>query len=122
MEIIVKLRELHKNSELTAGAVMLEIEARQKLLPTLVGWLYPGIVKDEIQELEAMQLSFHLDIWDQTVGCNHCGRADWAENSTDDPTLWHAPGCPCYGRRDVAGHWYDLEYVEREVLGRRCGL
>lgn len=123
METIAQIRDRYQEGELTAEAVDQEIAARYRVLPTLVGWLYPGIVQAEISELEALKLSFNMDVWDQTIGCNACGRADWQENATDDPTLWHAPECPCYGRRDVAGYWFNLDYVEKTVLGgKRCGL
>lgn len=62
-----------------------------------------------------------LDFCDQTVGCNNCGLAWWAENATEDPTLFHDKECPLYGRRDVAEHWFNVPLVERE-LGRRIGI
>lgn len=69
----------------------------------------------------AEELSRLMSIWDQTVGCDHCNSAWWGENNTEDPTLFHAPDCPCYGRRDVAEYWFNLDVIESE-LGRRCGL
>jgi hypothetical protein len=42
---IIELRERHTKSELTAEELEAEIASRRGILPTLVGWLYPGIVQ-----------------------------------------------------------------------------
>lgn len=69
---------------------------------------------------DAKKLSEHMDVWDQTIGCNNCNRAWWAENNTDDPTLFHEPDCELFGRRDVADYWFNLPRIEQE-LGHPCG-
>ncbi len=69
----------------------------------------------------AEELSTFLDVWDQTIGCSDCQKAWWAENYTDDPTLFHTTECPLYGRRDVAAYVFNLEYIEGE-LGHRVGI
>lgn len=68
---------------------------------------------------DAETLSKLMDFCDQTVGCE-CGHTWWGEEYTEDPTLFHKKSCPCYGRRDVAAFWFDLEVIEAK-LGRRVG-
>jgi hypothetical protein len=53
----------------------------------------------------AARLAAHLSVWDQTVGCDLCGRAWWAENATDPLEDFHAGGCPLKGRRDAHAAW-----------------
>lgn len=45
-----------------------------------------------------------LEVWDQTVGCSNCGKADWGDNAApaDSPFDWHDEKCPLRGRADVA--------------------
>ncbi len=42
-----------------------------------------------------------LSIWDQTIGCDHCFKAWWAENATERIEDFHDIRCPLRGRRDV---------------------
>lgn len=50
------------------------------------------------------ELAACLEVWDQTVGCSHCGKADWGEDAAppNQPYGWHDERCPLYGREDVA--------------------
>ncbi len=54
---------------------------------------------------EAEKLAERLDIFDQTIGCERCGRAWWAENATRFVTQFHADDCPLKGRADVHAIW-----------------
>ncbi len=54
-----------------------------------------------------------LDIFDQTIGCNHCGQAWWAENFTAKIDDFHADDCPLKGRRDIHEMW-GVNYPDRE--------
>lgn len=120
MATIVGLCEKFREGHLSRTDIQDEIAARRKILPTLVGNLYPGILCDEIHVLEVMELASWMSVWDQTIGCNRCVRAWWGDYDTEDPTMFHRDDCPNLGRRDVAAHWFNLDYVEK-CLGRRCG-
>ncbi len=78
---------------------------------------FPGVLKTEMTFEEMVAA---VDIWDQTIGCDNCGKAWWAENATEDPTMFHRNGCPVKGNRTVAFHHMDVDYIENE-LGRRIG-
>lgn len=54
---------------------------------------------------EAERLAEFLDVFDQTVGCNRCGQAWWAENATRLAADFHADDCPLKGRIDVHAIW-----------------
>lgn len=54
-------------------------------------------------------------VCDQTIGCSNCGKVWWAENYTDDPTMFHALECELRGRRDIACEWFNVEYIENEL-------
>lgn len=51
---IEELREASKNGTLTREMVIIEIHQRAELIKTMVGTLYPGILTDEICELEML--------------------------------------------------------------------
>lgn len=70
---------------------------------------------------DAKRLGEHLSIWDQTIGCDNCGVGWWAENSTDDMTLFHAATCPLLGNREAHAEMVNLEHVEKRI-GRRLGV
>lgn len=67
------------------------------------------------------ELGEHLSIWDQTIGCDNCGVGWWAENSTDDMTLFHDSTCPLLGNREAHAEMVNLEHVEKKI-GRRLGV
>ena len=69
---------------------------------------------------DAEHLAVELEVADQTIACRKCGNAWWAENNTDDPTLFHESTCPLFGRRDVAEFVFNLSLIE-ESLGHTCG-
>jgi len=52
MESIEKLRKLSETGELTAEAARQQIEARQHTVSHLIGYLYPDVLRGEINELE----------------------------------------------------------------------
>lgn len=54
---------------------------------------------------EAEKFAEFLDVWDQTVGCEWCGQAWWAENATPHMADFHAGDCPLKGRLDVHAIW-----------------
>lgn len=65
------------------------------------------------------ELSVHfLQIWDQTIGCALCDKADWDEDNTEDPTLFHDQGCMMYALRSTKH--YNVPYIEKK-LGREIG-
>lgn len=73
--------------------------------------------------LEIGGIEIFLGIWDQTVGCDFCGNSWWADNFTDDPTMFHAIWCPLYGNRTVASHQFNLEFIENTYLnGKKAGF
>jgi hypothetical protein len=78
---------------------------------------HPDIVKTEMT-FDEMVAAY--SIWDQTIGCDNCNSAWWAENATEDPTMFHKNGCPLKGRRDVAMHHMNVDYIEKHI-GRRIG-
>jgi hypothetical protein len=84
---------------------------------SLKGPPHPDVIKLEMT-FEEMVASYSN--WDQTIGCDNCRMAWWAENCTPDPTMFHRDGCPLKGRRDIALHHMNVELFERE-LGRRIG-
>lgn len=53
------------------------------------------------------EMSQELGIWDQTVGCDACHTAWWAENAVGEPEemQWHRPWCPLLARQDVYEAW-----------------
>ena len=51
---LVKLREMATSNELTAEVVEQEIAARVEAIEPLIGWLYPTILRNEIDVLYAM--------------------------------------------------------------------
>jgi hypothetical protein len=51
---IHELRAASKNGTLTREMVLMEIHERAELIKTMVGQLYPGILTDEICELEVL--------------------------------------------------------------------
>ena len=69
----------------------------------------------------ASELQSMMSVWDQTIGCDNCGRAWWGSEFTDDPTMFHEIDCPCFARRDVAAFWFNLLIIE-PYLGWRVGI
>jgi hypothetical protein len=78
---------------------------------------YPYVIKTEMTFQEMVDAH---TVWDQTIGCDNCGKAWWAEDATPDVTMFHRAGCPAKGRRDVAVEVWNVDLIERE-LGRRIG-
>jgi hypothetical protein len=78
---------------------------------------HPGVIKTVMTFQEMVDAH---SIWDQTIGCDNCNMAWWAENATPDPTMFHRDGCPAKGRRDVALEVMNVFVIEEE-LGRRIG-
>ena len=70
---------------------------------------------------EETRLQDYLSVWDQTIGCDNCGKAWWMEDATGDETLFHDKDCPLFGNREAHAETYNLEYMEKE-LGRRVGV
>jgi len=54
MTPLVKLQALAVSKELTAEAIEQEIVARVEAIKPLVGWLYPDILRNEIDVLYGM--------------------------------------------------------------------
>lgn len=54
-----------------------------------------------------------LDIWDQTIGCNNCSQAWWAENATEYEEDFHADGCPLKGNRAAHEDFLDYWYIDQ---------
>jgi hypothetical protein len=75
-------------------------------------------IQDAPVTLEEMKAC--LEIWDQTIGCNHCMIGWWAENATEDLTMFHTDGCPLKGNREAHEDMVNIEYNEKEI-GRRLG-
>jgi hypothetical protein len=61
-----------------------------------------------------------LEIIDQTWWCLNCGRADWMDESHEDPTLIHAEDCPLLGNREAHAEFLNLKYIDSR-LGRPAG-
>lgn len=61
-----------------------------------------------------------LEVWDQTIGCNHCMVGWWAENATEDVTMFHIDTCPLKGNREAHEDMVNIDYNESEI-GRRLG-
>ena len=75
-------------------------------------------IQDAPVTLEEMKAC--LEIWDQTIGCNHCMVGWWAENATEDLTMFHIDTCPLKGNREAHEDMVNIDYNEKEI-GRRLG-
>ena len=56
MTTIEELRAMAAKGELTYARVHAECVERERVIGTLVGWLYPSVLRSEIRELRALLL------------------------------------------------------------------
>lgn len=61
MTPLVKLQDLAVSKELTAEAIEMEIAARVEAIKPLIGWLYPNILRNEIDVLYALLETIRKD-------------------------------------------------------------
>jgi hypothetical protein len=65
MKPIHEIRAMKLSGQITDELLQQEIDERRRILPTLIGWLYPPVIQGEIIELQALARELGIDLGSQ---------------------------------------------------------